>query len=162
MKKTFVSSLAVGLFVAFGFSSAAVAQQWDPSVIKQAMEWKDMAAAKKELPSNIPGVKIITTEELKKWMDTKKNFILLDNRVKEQYDAEKIKGAKWLLADNMLADPKLLDQFKKDDVLVQYCNGVLCWRSPAAALMFVKAGFKEVYWYREGLPAWKAQKLPTE
>lgn len=118
MKKFLVISLAC-LFVVATVAFAA-AQQWDAETIKKCAEWKDMAAAKKEMPENIPGVKNISADELKKWMDAKKSFILLDNRVKEQYDAEKIKGAKWLLADHLLADPKLLDQFKKDDVIVFY------------------------------------------
>lgn len=160
MKKLLVISLAC-LFIV-STVAFAIAQQWDAETIKKCAEWKEMAAAKKEMPENIPGVKNITGDELKKWMDAKKSFILLDNRVKEQYDAERIKGAKWLLTDHLLADPKLADQFKKDDIIVFYCNGLLCWRSPAAALIFSKAGFKNLYWYREGLPDWKAKKYPTE
>lgn len=160
MKKLLGFSL-VCLFVA-GLAVSAFAQSWDAGVIKQCGEWKQMAADKKEMPASIPGAKIIAGAELKKWADQGKKVIFLDNRVKEQYDAEKIKGAKWLLADHLLADPKLLDQFKKDDVIVNYCNGVLCWRSPAVALMMTKAGFKNVYWYREGLPEWKKLKYPTE
>lgn len=118
MKKVLILSIAC-LFV-LGMVALSFAQQWDPETIKKCAEWKDMAAAKKEMPENIPGVKNISAEELKKWMDTKKSFILLDNRIKEQYDAEKIKGARWLLADHMLADPKLIDQFKKDDAIVFY------------------------------------------
>jgi ferredoxin-fold anticodon binding domain-containing protein len=96
------------------------AQSWDADTIKKCMEWKDMAAAKKEMPLSIPGVKLISSDELKKWIDTKKDFILLDVRVKEQYDAERIKGAKWMLTDHMLADPKKLDEFKKDATIVVY------------------------------------------
>jgi len=118
MKKYVTLSLTL-LFI-FGIAAIGFAQSWDPDTIKKCAEWRDMAAAKKEMPENIPGVKLISGDELKKWMDTKKDFILLDNRVKEQYDAEKIKGAKWLLADHLLADPKLLDQFKKDATIVFY------------------------------------------
>jgi hypothetical protein len=118
MKKICVLSLAF-LFV-LGIAASGFAQQMDPETIKKCAEWKDMAQAKKEMPENIPGVKPISTAELKKWMDTKKKFVLLDNRIKEQYDAEKIKGAKWLLADHLLADPKLADQFKKDETIVVY------------------------------------------
>lgn len=118
MKKYVAFSLTV-LFV-LGMAVVGFAQSWDAATIKQAMEWKDMAAAKKEMPPSIPGVKLISSDELKKWIDAKKDFILLDVRVKEQYDAEKIKGAKWLLTDHTLADPKLLDQFKKDATIVVY------------------------------------------
>ncbi len=161
MKK--VLGVSIASLVILGLTLLSFAQQgWDPETIRKCAEWKEMAAAKKEMPAQLPGVKIITTAELKRWMDHGKKFILLDNRIKEQYDAERIKGAKWLLADHLLADPSLLNQFKKDDVIVNYCNGVLCWRSPAVAEMMVKAGFKNVYWYREGLPDWKKMKYPTE
>ncbi len=157
-------SLVLMFICSFVLSVTAIAsaQQWDAATVKQCMEWKDMAAAKKEMPMSLTGVKIIGGAEIKKWMDEKKPFVLTDNRVKEQYDSEKIVGAKWLLADHMLADPKLLDQFKKDEAIVFYCNGILCWRSPAAALMFQKAGFTNLYWYREGLPEWKTLKYPTD
>ena len=118
MKKIFI--LFISCLVVLGMATFGFAQKLDPDTIKKCGEWKDMAAAKKEMPENIPGVKLISAAELKKWMDTKKNFVLLDNRVKEQYDAEKIKGAKWLLADHLLADQKLADQYKKDETIVLY------------------------------------------
>jgi hypothetical protein len=117
MKK--VLGLSIAYLFVLGLAISAFAG-WDADTIKKCAEWKDMAAAKQEMPKELKGSKIITTVELKKWMDQGKKFILLDNRIKEQYDAEKIKGAKWLLADHLLADPKLLDQFKKDDVIVNY------------------------------------------
>jgi rhodanese-related sulfurtransferase len=118
--------------------------------------------AKKEMPATIPGVKNITGAELKKMVDSGKAIIISDNRVKEQYDAERIKGAKWLLADHLVADEKLADQYKKDDTIILYCNGITCWRSPATAVMLQSLGFKNLYWYRDGIPDWKSNKFPTE
>lgn len=162
MMKNFVASLAC--LVALGLASSVFAQTtWPPEVIAKVKELKDLATEKKDQPATLAGVKNITGAELKQWMDTKKPFVLSDNRVKEQFDAERIKGAKWLLADHLLADPKLADQqFKKDDTIVLYCNGIACWRSPAAAVMLQHLGFKNLYWYRVGLPEWKMLKFPTE
>lgn len=159
MKRLFVC-LVVGLFV-LGLLGVANAQ-WPPDVMAKVKQYKELADQKKDMPKTIEGVNLITGKELKKWMDQKKQFILVDNRVKEQYDAERIKGAKWFLADHLLADPKMADQFKKDDVIVFYCNGVQCWRSPAAAVMMKHLGYKNLYWYRDGLPDWKKEKFPTE
>lgn len=117
MKKVLVF-IIVCLFV-LGITVGAFAS-WDADTIKKCTQWKEMAAAKQEMPKEIKGAKIIGAAELKKWMDQGKKFVLLDNRVKDQYDAERIKGAKWLLADHLLADPKLLDQYKKDDIIVNY------------------------------------------
>lgn len=159
MRKIALLSLAC-LFI-LGMAVSAYAQ-WTPEVIAKVKELKELANAKKEMPASIPGVKNITAPEIKKMMDAKKNFIISDNRVKEQYDAEKIKGADWLLADHLVADQKLADKYKKDDTIVLYCNGITCWRSPAAAVMLQSLGFKNLYWYRDGIPDWKKNKFPTE
>lgn len=159
--KNFVASLAC--LVALGLASSAFATAWPPEVIKQVTELRALATDKKDQPATLAGVKNITGAELKQWMDTKKPFVLSDNRVKEQFDVERIKGAKWLLADHLLADPKLAEQsFKKDDTIVLYCNGISCWRSPAAAVMLQHLGYKNLYWYRVGLPEWKGLKFPME
>lgn len=160
MRKILVMGITV-LFV-LGIITYALASSWSPDVIAKVKQLKDLASEKKEMPASIPGVKIITGQELKKWMDSKKKFVLSDNRVKEQYDAERIKGAQWLLADHLLADPTLAGKLNKDDVIVLYCNGITCWRSPAAAIMLQSLGFKNLYWYRDGLPDWKKDKYPTE
>lgn len=117
--KQFVVVVVAVLF-ALSITSLAVAQQWPPDVMAKIKQYKELADQKKEMPKSIDGVKLITGKELKKWMDQKKSFVLVDNRVKEQYDAERIKGAKWFLADHLMADPKLAEQFKKDDVIVFY------------------------------------------
>jgi len=41
-------------------------------------------------------VKKITGDELKSWIDQKKAFVLLDNRVPADYEKERIAGAKRL------------------------------------------------------------------
>jgi len=159
MKRSRVMSLAA-VFV-LGVVSVAIAS-WTPDVIAKVKELKELANAKKEMPATISGVKNITGQELKAMMDGKKKVIVSDNRVKEQFDAERIKGADWLLADHLVADPKLADKYAKDDVIVLYCNGITCWRSPAAAVMLQNLGYKNLYWYRDGLPDWKKNKFPTE
>ena len=55
----------------------------------------------------------------------------------------------------------MAESLDKNKEYVVYCNGVKCWRSPAAALLLHSLGFK-VYWYREGLPDWKKRGYPTE
>ena len=46
--------------------------------------------------------------------------------------------------------------------LVFFCRGAECWLSYNAALRAVALGYKNVYWYRGGVTAWEAAKLPTE
>lgn len=159
MKRSKVLSFAAVLVLTVVSLAAA---SWTPDVIAKVKELKELANAKKEMPAAIAGVKNITGAELKAMADGNKKVVISDNRVKEQYDAERIKGADWLLADHLVADQKLADKYAKDAVIVLYCNGITCWRSPAAAVMLQSMGYKNLYWYRDGLPDWKKNKFPTE
>lgn len=58
-----------------------------------------------------------------------------------------------------LAD-KLPDD--KNRKLVFYCLGIKCVASWRAAEVAVELGYRQVYAYREGLPAWVAAGYPTE
>ncbi len=44
--------------------------------------------------------------------------------------------------------------------LLIYCDGPKCWDSYNAVLRLGKLGYTQMYWYRGGLPAWKAASLP--
>jgi len=37
-----------------------------------------------------------------------------------------------------------------------------CWRGYKGADAAIKAGYKNVNWFRDGLPAWKEKKYPTK
>ena len=150
--------IAIALVCTFvligGLYATASAGNYPDAVIKQAESLKADADAKKDMPASLPGIKLIDGKELKKWMDDKKKFVVIDNRNKEQFTKEHITGAVLITVDELIADPKLSDKLDKNVPLVLYCNGVKCWRSPAAALLYQSLGFKEVYWFRNGLPEW--------
>jgi rhodanese-related sulfurtransferase len=154
MQKKIVVALVCVIVLVAGLYATASAGAYPDAVIKQAEQLKADADAKKDMPASLPGIKIIDGKELKKWMDAKKKFVLIDNRNKEQFGKEHITGAVLITVDELLADPKLSDKLDKNVPLVLYCNGVKCWRSPAAALLYQSLGFKEVYWFRNGLPEW--------
>jgi rhodanese-related sulfurtransferase len=46
--------------------------------------------------------------------------------------------------------------------MIFYCNGAECWKSYKSSVVAVKAGYKNVYWLRDGIPEWKAKGLPVE
>jgi rhodanese-related sulfurtransferase len=145
----------------FGLSSLALAGPYPDAIIKQAESMKADADAKKDMPASLQGIKLINGQELKKWLDEKKKVMIIDNRNKEQYNKEHIKGAVLITVDELMENPKLSAKLDKNTPLVLYCNGVKCWRSPAAALLYKSLGFKEVYWYRNGLPEWIKLDYPT-
>jgi rhodanese-related sulfurtransferase len=154
MQRKIVIALIGVLVLVGGMYATASAGAYPDAVIKQAEQLKADADAKKDMPASIPGIKLIDGKELKKMMDEKKKFVLIDNRNKEQFTKEHIAGAVLITVDELIGDPKLSDKLDKNVPLVLYCNGVKCWRSPAAALLYQSLGFKEIYWFRNGLPEW--------
>ena len=137
LRITIVAAGVIALLVAFG------------GVVLAQAGWPDAI------------VKKITGEELKAWKDQSKRFVLLDNRVATDYDKEHIPGALRLAPDDLMPNPKLADRFSKDDVIVNYCNGVKCWRSSGAMVLLQSLGFKNLYWYRDGIPDWVKKDYPT-
>ncbi len=161
MFKKLAIALLCFAFAVVGFYNLASAAEWPDALLKELEVLKAAGNDKKDMPASIPGIKEIKGDELKKWMDEKKKFVLMDNRLKADYDKEHIVGAVLLTVDELIKDPKLADKYKKDDILVQYCNGVKCWRSPGAILLLKHLGFKNIYWYRDGIPDWIKKDYPT-
>ncbi|HRY16308.1 MAG TPA: rhodanese-like domain-containing protein, partial [Candidatus Competibacteraceae bacterium] len=62
------------------------------------------------------------------------------------------------------ADTFNIDKLPKDKEksLVFYCNGSPCWKGYKGAAAAIKSGYKQVYWFRDGLPAWIAKSFPVE
>lgn len=157
MKKLLL--VLAGLFVAS--TNAFAIEDYPDATLDAVMAMKADAEVKKEMPVTVAGAKVIDTAEAFKLLKEKK-AIFLDNRVKTQFDTERISGAKWFFCDDLLKDPGLAAALDKEKEYVLYCNGPTCWRSPAAALMMSNLGFKNLYWYRDGLPAWKKKGHPVE
>ncbi|QNK73823.1 PhnD/SsuA/transferrin family substrate-binding protein [Variovorax sp. PAMC28562] len=51
---------------------------------------------------------------------------------------------------------------ERDAVLVFGCNGPECWKSHKASIAALKAGYKNVNWFRGGLPEWRAAGLAVD
>lgn len=119
-----IKKLAIALlcftFAVVGLYTLASAADWPDSVIKEVEALKAAGKDKKDMPASIAGVKEITADELKKWIDEKKKFVIMDNRLKADYDKEHIVGAQLLTVDELLKDTKLADKYNKDEIIVQY------------------------------------------
>ncbi|HLC16604.1 MAG TPA: rhodanese-like domain-containing protein [Thermodesulfovibrionia bacterium] len=156
VKVIMVAVLVLAVGAGFAFAGS-----WPADVVKKVEEFKLLKRDKKEMPATIEGITIITAEELKSWLDQKKKFTIIDNRPVEEFAIEHIPEAKRLDAEDLYKDPKLADAFNKEDITVNYCNGVMCWRSPAMTVMLKSLGFKNVYWFRDGVPVWAKKGFPT-
>ena len=102
-----------------------------------------------------------------------KGAMLVDTRRASEYGEGSIKGAVSVPYDPEKSakaadfDPKQdtfnLGKFPdKNANIVVFCNSGTCWKSYKAAVVLAKAGYKNVFWYRNGVPDWKARKLPME
>ena len=130
------------------------------------------SALAQETPAAAPaGVKLV---EAKAVQDLQaKGAVLIDTRranefaeatikgaISVPYDPEKsAKDANFDAAEDKYDMGKIAD--KNKDYVV-FCNSGTCWKSYKAAVMMAKAGYKNVHWYRNGVPDWKARKLPME
>ncbi len=141
----------------------AVDAKYSAGAAKQVDEFKLLKRDKKDMPATLAGVKNITADELKKSIDQKKKIVILDNRPADEFEKEHVPGAIRLNSDDLLENSGLAEKtgLKKDDVIVNYCNGAKCWRSPAVSVMLKDLGYKNINWLRDGLPDWIKKGYPT-
>lgn len=128
------------------------------------------AFAVEETPMSIPGGSYVDAAKAKALHD--KGALFVDARVAAEYAEKHIKGAVNVVFKEVhkkvsKLDPKDGFDLKKlpadkARAMVFYCNGSPCWRGYKAADAAIKAGYKNVNWFRDGLPAWEAKGYPTE
>lgn len=122
-------------------------------------------------PEVLPGATIPTAEQVKKLMA--QGVPLFDVRPDSHYREGHIPGAKHVHYQlNSPKEPDYDDSVDKFDLtklpqdknapMIFQCNGAECWYSYKAARYMIKRGFKKVYWFRTGIPAWKAAGYPIE
>ncbi len=130
------------------------------------------SALAQETPAAAPaGIKLV---EAKAVQDLQaKGAVLIDTRRANEFAEATIKGAISVPYDpeksakdaNFDAAQDKYDMGKiadKNKDYVVFCNSGTCWKSYKAAVVMAKAGYKNVHWYRNGVPDWKARKLPMD
>ena len=124
---------------------------------------------------------MITTDELKKLIDSEQDILIVDTMPYEaSYKKEHVPGAEQFLFpipdmdawDRKETDGKTETDFvnllgpDKDKTIVVYCGFVKCTRSHNGAAWAVKLGYKNVYRYPGGFLPGKARiikpKRPTD
>ncbi len=116
------------------------------------------------------GYDLVTTEELKKWIDGGKKMLIVDTMPYEaSYKKSHVPGAKQFLfpipdmaewdsnetAGKSQQDYAALLGADKDKPIVVYCGFVKCTRSHNGAVWAKKLGYTNVYRYSGGIFAWK-------
>lgn len=122
------------------------------------------------------GYGIVTTEELKAWIDSGKKMIIVDSMPYEaSYKKNHIPGAvpfefpipdmaEWdasKTAGKTQADYEKLLGSDKDVLIVVYCGFVKCTRSHNGAVWAKKLGYTNVVRHPGGIFAWKGMDYPV-
>jgi len=123
------------------------------------------------------GYDVVTTEELKQWIDGGKDLVIVDTMpYEDSYKKMHVPGAVQFLFpipdmttwDIKETDGKTQEDFAKllgndmQKTIVIYCGFVKCTRSHNGAAWAVKLGYTNVYRYPGGIFAWKGAKYPVE
>ena len=130
------------------------------------------AALAADTPAEAPkGVTLVDAKKVQELQAA--GATIVDTRKASEFGEGSIKGAISVPYDpeksakEATFDPKM-DKFdmsklpNKDAKIVAFCNAGSCWKSYKSAKVLADSGYKNVFWYREGVPDWKARKLPME
>ena len=105
---------------------------------------------------NIPQ---ISADEVKKAIDLKADFILLDVRTPEEFKQGKISGSVNLPIDS-IADKITQEITDKNKTIYLYCLSGS--RSDAAVSIMLQLGYKNVFSMTNGLLMWRFKKYPLQ
>jgi thiosulfate/3-mercaptopyruvate sulfurtransferase len=118
------------------------------------------------------GYKVVATEELKSWVDQKKDMIIVDTMpLEDSYKKQHIPGAVQIefpipeltqLDDQKKAAFEKLLGPDKGRLIVVYCGFTKCTRSHNGAMWAKKLGYTNVYRHPGGIKAWMDAKNPVE
>jgi rhodanese-related sulfurtransferase len=171
--KKILTFTAIGIFL---FGLAAPAGAFLENKFEKEVE-KEAGAVKLVREVQRGGYDVVTTQELKKWIDSGKDMVIVDTMPFEaSYKKEHVPGAVQFLFpipemqqwDSKETDGKSQEDFinllggDKDKLIVIYCGFVKCTRSHNGAAWAVKLGYKKVYRYPGGIFAWKGANYPME
>ena len=121
-------------------------------------------------PPTIPGVTTVDTPMVQRLIAA--GITPVDTRSQKEFDQEHIRGAihaaylekslKDRDFDSRMDDYSAISRLPKDKPVIFYCNGPECWKSYKAVIVGKQAGIQKIYWYREGMPDWRENKMPVE
>ena len=170
------SILKLGLIMALVIGLAAPAGAFLDNKFVKEVE-KEAGAVKLLREVQRGGYDVVTTEELKQWIDSGKEMLIVDTMPYEaSYKKQHVPGAEQFLFpipemiqwDSAETNGKSQDDFidllgsDKEKTIVIYCGFVKCTRSHNGALWAKKLGYQNVYRYPGGVFAWKGAEYPVE
>jgi len=172
MKKMF-GNLLIGILI---LGVAQFAHAFGKDKFEEELE-KEQGAIKLVREVQRGGYDIVSTEELKKMIDEKKDILIIDTMpFEDSYKKEHVPGAKQFLFpipdmptwDTKETGGKTTEDYKAllgsdtGKIIVIYCGFVKCTRSHNGAVWAKKLGYKNVFRYPGGIFAWKGAKYSIE
>ena len=117
-------------------------------------------SVKPELTKFAAGVSEITVKNVKKLIDNKKEFLLVDSRPERQYAGSHLPTAISIPACTMKEQIDMLPE-GKNELLVFYCGGPTCGMSSRASAVAAQAGYKNIKVMLAGESGWAMAGYPT-
>lgn len=119
-------------------------------------------------PKQLPGAQVVTALDVQQLVA--RGAVLVDTRTDKEFKSKHVPGAKLVpyhekslkdvAFDAKLDDFEGLTALDKSKPTIFSCNGAECWKSYKASRLAIERGFKQVYWFRGGLPEWEQAALP--
>src|SRR5208283_1349039 len=160
-------ALILGSIIACTISGDAYALEWgskETETEKLAVQFANQVKK--------GGYGIVTTEELKAWIDKKEPMLIVDTMpLEDSYKKNHIPAA--VQIEFPVEEMSQLDEAKKADLekllgpdknrkIVFYCGFTKCGRSHNAAMWATKLGYTNVYRHPGGIKAWMEAGYPVE
>lgn len=116
-----------------------------------------------------PVVRVVDTERVRaRLAEVPQDAVLLDLRERGDFAAGHVPGAV-LLPSHRFADgfaaavaARWPDARRERTPVVLYCYGPDCTRSRTCATLAARAGWRELWWFRDGMSGWRGARLPVE
>ncbi len=165
--RTFVLIAVAAIFSLSSTGLAAAAHGTSPKGLEVPIE---KAAIKFASDVKDGGYKIVTTEELKKWLDEGRKVLIISSlptgddkdfgTIPAAVNGAMPKTEKELTQSDKANLLKIAGSDKEKTIVV-YCGFVACRRSHIGAKILVDNGFKNVYRYPGGITAWQETGYPV-
>ncbi len=111
-------------------------------------------------PQTIAGAITVDTTKAKQLFD--QGVLFVDVRRDSDWDNGRVPDAAHLELKKVFSKESLSEEAGVNEPIVIYCNGEKCMRSSKATTLAIEWGFKKIYFFRDGFPAWKQASFPVE
>jgi len=124
--------------------------------VTQLLDYEQFCGIRGE--EHVPETKVpeITAPEVKKMMDERKPFVLVDVREPHEFQICRIPGSTLIPLGDV---PKRMHELSSADEIVVHCRSGM--RSAQAVELLMKAGFRKIHNLKGGVLAWADQVDPT-